>query len=227
MISRASPILIGMAVCVFAGAGFLFAQGVLLTWATASVLVGGYAAACARLLQPRTLVAVRFGIAVTAVVMAVGGAAIGLVVLLGAATAWVVPPLLGLGGAWAWGHRHSWTGAVNAILHDHPTRPCTAQVGTADDRARDGAPQAVPALVQQLLSLQPASTSTTELCGAWQRSYWLLLELPAGPAHTEVTRIRRDLLDELERRDPVGFTRWLHTDPRPGSDPGRFLAAGH
>jgi hypothetical protein len=31
------------------------------------------------------------------------------------------------------------------------------------------------------------------------------------------------LLDAIERRDRDGFTRWLETGARAGSDPGRYL----
>ena len=83
----------------------------------------------------------------------------------------------------------------------------------------------MPPLLAQLPSLNPNSVSTTQLCGAWQRSYWLLLELPPGPSHDELVRIRRHVLDELERRDPSGFGRWLQSEPRAGSHPGHYLIA--
>lgn len=72
--------------------------------------------------------------------------------------------------------------------------------------------------------LVPQELSTQELCLAWRRSYIALLDLPAGYARDEVVRVRKDLLDELERRDPAGFARWLETGARAGSDPGRYLA---
>ncbi len=68
---------------------------------------------------------------------------------------------------------------------------------------------------------------TTALCGAWQRSFRLLRELPPGDMYAEVVELRRALLDELERRDAHGFARWLATGPRAISDPGRFLTTDH
>jgi hypothetical protein len=71
----------------------------------------------------------------------------------------------------------------------------------------------------------PEALATAQLCLAWQRSYFALLDLPPGPAHDEIVRVRERLLDELERRDRDGFTRWLQTGPRAGSNPGHYLAA--
>lgn len=66
------------------------------------------------------------------------------------------------------------------------------------------------------------------LCAAWQRTYWLLQDIPAtSPDRLAVIALRVRLLAELERRDPDGLVRWLHTQTRAGSDPGRYLAADH
>ena len=70
----------------------------------------------------------------------------------------------------------------------------------------------------------PANLSTPQLCVAWQRTYFLLLDLPTAARRSEVVALRERLLDEIEHRDPVGFTRWLTRGPRAGSDPGRYLA---
>jgi len=72
----------------------------------------------------------------------------------------------------------------------------------------------------------PEQLTTLQLCVAWQHSYFALLDFPTGPAYWEVVRVRECLLDELERRDPAGFARWLETGARAGSDPGRYLTAG-
>jgi hypothetical protein len=72
--------------------------------------------------------------------------------------------------------------------------------------------------------IRAEALSTRELCLAWRRSYLTLLDLPPGPARWEIARIRQCLLDELERRDRDGFTRWLDAGARASSDPGRYLS---
>jgi hypothetical protein len=68
-----------------------------------------------------------------------------------------------------------------------------------------------------------ADLSTGELCLAWRRSYLVLIETPFGPGRDAVVSRRRELLDELERRDHAGFVRWIDTGARAASDPGRYL----
>ena len=65
--------------------------------------------------------------------------------------------------------------------------------------------------------------STSELCGAWRRSYWALLDEPDGKGRCTIVHMRQTLLDELERRDANGFGRRLNAGTRAGSDPGRCL----
>ena len=65
--------------------------------------------------------------------------------------------------------------------------------------------------------------STSELCAAWRRSYWALLDEPDGKCRCAIVHLRQTMLDELERRDADGFGRWLKAGARAGSDPGRYL----
>ncbi len=88
--------------------------------------------------------------------------------------------------------------------------------GPAPPRAPPGPAVDVPS--------PPVTRTTSELCAAWQRSYFAMLDIPAGPRRWELVRIREDLLDELERRDHDGFARWLDSGARAGSDPSPFLA---
>lgn len=65
--------------------------------------------------------------------------------------------------------------------------------------------------------------STLELCTALRRSY----RMACWPGEVnEMTRaqVRGHILDEIERRDPVGFSRWMATVPAPGSDPTEHLS---
>jgi hypothetical protein len=42
-------------------------------------------------------------------------------------------------------------------------------------------------------------------------------------ARREIVRRRAEALDELERRDPSGFARWLTAERGPRSDPADFV----
>ncbi|WP_324275897.1 hypothetical protein [Blastococcus brunescens] len=45
-----------------------------------------------------------------------------------------------------------------------------------------------------------------------------------GPVERQaLVRRRAETLDELERRDPAGFARWLAEGPAPGSDPAAYV----
>ena len=90
-------------------------------------------------------------------------------------------------------------------------------------RDRGGAPRSTPDR-PVFLPVVAAEVPTAELCLAWRRSYLSLLDLPPGPARDRVVSLRRELLDELERRDRAGFGRWIDTGARAGSDPGRYLS---
>jgi hypothetical protein len=66
--------------------------------------------------------------------------------------------------------------------------------------------------------------SIEQICLGWQRSYVELHRHPTGSvAWADCGRRRRHYLDELERRDPEGFARWLSAGARAASDPGRFI----
>ena len=105
----------------------------------------------------------------------------GSVALLGTAAAPVFLLLLAGTGAGLWRHRAAWRAYATTL-----TRVPLSPAGTA------------------------AGLNVRALCLAWQRSHASLHGLPAGPARTELVATRERLLDELERRDPVGFRHWLH-----------------
>ena len=127
----------------------------------------------------------------------------GLVELLGPSTASVLVALLVVG-------------VPGALLVQRALRP----VQTAPT-----APTAPPVRID-VPSPVLATLSTPELCLAWRRSYVALGDLPTGPARAELVTLRQSMLDEIERRDPAGFQRWLDAGARAGSDPSRYLAAG-
>jgi hypothetical protein len=83
----------------------------------------------------------------------------------------------------------------------------------------------VPSAPEHPMGSEPAlrRLSTAQLCHALRRSY---APTPGNVLDLNQVRRRGELLDELERRDPAGFSRWLATEPSVGSDPGLYLTPG-
>jgi len=67
------------------------------------------------------------------------------------------------------------------------------------------------------------SLSDTELCWRWRTSFTALQRAVSPTARLGVLETRSALLDELARRDPVGFARWLDGGARAASDPTRYF----
>ena len=68
-----------------------------------------------------------------------------------------------------------------------------------------------------------ADLSTDALGREWLRTAGALgAELRPG-TRQHVVRRRQDTLDELERRDPAGFARWLADGARVDSDPASWM----
>lgn len=204
---------------------------VLIAPAVIALLVGPVAAVTVYNSRPVRALALRIGAAVSAATLVVGVVLAGLVALLGTIALPIVVPLLVAGAIWVRGRRASWLD-----LADHAStapqaawpigRPAAAGT-TASAPSLSGRPtaQLVPL---DLPALDIATVSTPGLCVALRRTYWLLRDLSlGGPQRLVVVGIRGELLEELERRDPTGFGRWLQTEPRAGSDPGRYLTDDH
>jgi hypothetical protein len=80
----------------------------------------------------------------------------------------------------------------------------------------------------ELASLLPpvAVLTTAELGQEWTRTTAVLAG-PLDPAAREALVARREeMLDELERRDPAGFARWLRAGPTLSSDPAGYVHGG-
>ena len=68
-----------------------------------------------------------------------------------------------------------------------------------------------------------AALPTAALGREWLRSTTALTTKLQPAARAAIVRRRQETLDELERRDPDGFARWLAAGPAPGSDPAQFV----
>jgi hypothetical protein len=94
-------------------------------------------------------------------------------------------------------------------------------------RGSRSGPPSVAAAGRPVVVLPPVSSLSTEALGReWVRTTTALAgPLDAGTREAIVVR-RQQTLDELERRDPDGFARWLSGVPLPGSDPSGDLRHG-
>ena len=141
------------------------------------------------------------GFVVAGLVVVIGGAAIALVATLG----------LGLLGA--------------LLVRRRRTRPLRSR-SNGDGGTTLTSTRATPRPPHISLPRPTAALSTAELCRAWRRSYPLLTLVTDPELLDRLARLRGHYLDELERRDPGGFRRWLEAGARAASDPARFVGPG-
>lgn len=71
-----------------------------------------------------------------------------------------------------------------------------------------------------------AALSTPALGREWMRTSAALAGGLGAAARRSIVERREATLDELERRDPGGFARWMSTGPALGSDPSVFVRGG-
>ena len=90
-------------------------------------------------------------------------------------------------------------------------------------RTRGGRAVPGPAVPGSPVLTPVAELSTDALGREWLRTAGALgAELEPG-TRQHVVRRRQDTLDELERRDPAGFARWLADGARVDSDPASWV----
>jgi hypothetical protein len=89
--------------------------------------------------------------------------------------------------------------------------------------AAGGPEQAAP--VSWLL-LPVAGLSTAALGDEWVHTTAALAGRLAPSVRRAIVERREAALDELERRDPAGFARWMAGGPEAGSDPAQFVRGG-
>jgi hypothetical protein len=80
----------------------------------------------------------------------------------------------------------------------------------------------------ELAGLLPPVTvlTTAELGQEWTRTTALLGGPLDAAAREALVARRQETLDELERRDPAGFARWLAAGPTLSSDPAGYVHGG-
>jgi hypothetical protein len=117
--------------------------------------------------------------------------------------------------------------AAGGAVRLHRTR--RAQPAGRDRYARApgaGAAAAAPAPLTGGLESSPAPVavlSTSVLVSEWSRTTAALASRLEPAVRQVVVRRRHEVLDELERRDPAGFARWLAAGAAGQSDPATFV----
>lgn len=120
-------------------------------------------------------------------------------------------------------------GAVGLLLAC--SAPGTARIR---DQVRLGRPKETPGEAKTpsrpapepaTSSVDPAASTLTDeqLCLAWRVSYTAVQRAAGASEAARLAAVRASYLDELERRAPVSFTRWMAAGPRAASDPAPFL----
>lgn len=67
----------------------------------------------------------------------------------------------------------------------------------------------------------------TELCWRWRTTFTALQRSASAVERLRLIETRAALLDEIARRNPVGFSRWLNEGARAASDPARYFRGTH
>lgn len=124
-------------------------------------------------------------------------------------------------------------GAVVALLIVRSVRGRGPVVpSTADRTTHLHHPSAVGPLSSpepsDLASLLPpvVHLTTSELGQEWTRTSAVLAGRLDAAARAALVARRQEALDELERRDPAGFDRWLAAGPTLSSDPAGYVRGG-
>jgi hypothetical protein len=136
----------------------------------------------------------------------------GIVVLAGGAVAVLVSGMAGVTAAAVWILRHRRSGSAGARAPG--TAPATD----------DGDPEPLLAAVRLSGWQPPVGLLPTSVLGSeWLRTTSVLGRPVEPAARQEIVRRRQETLDELERRDPAGFARWLAAGAAADSDPADFV----
>jgi hypothetical protein len=128
---------------------------------------------------------------------------------------------------------------VRAVLRARPTRPAalapqaapappvTSSPDAAGLPSLSGPPDVPGPSLDPAGLLAPVWTLPTPVLGQeWLSTTAALAGLLDPAARASLVRRREEMLDELERRDPDGFARWLAVGPAGDSDPADHVHGG-
>jgi hypothetical protein len=216
-------VLAGGVVLVLAGGLALRGSGLIAVGA-AGVLAGCLAAGMAHEHPERDRMAMLES-AVLAFGCTVGGLLVlcGTAALLGSGPTAVLTGILALAASVVWVLRRR---RAERRTDPHPvaaTSPAPVAPWLAGTKPAPARAEPLPADVARLLLPPVTQLSTRALGREWVRTTAALAGRLEPVVRALLVRRREDVLDELERRDPVGFDRWLAAGPEPGSDPADWL----
>jgi Ca2+/Na+ antiporter len=107
----------------------------------------------------------------------------------------------------------------NATAHAHP-QPAPPQSDADADSPLEPPLGNAPWLVSA-----PDLLDDRSLCLAWRTTYVALQQALSTPRRLRLVQRRQDLMDELERRNGIGFAAWLASGPRAAGDPSKYIVA--
>ena len=139
-------------------------------------------------------------------------------VLAGGVTAAVLAGAAAVAGIAVWIARTPKQGARPLAVPPTPSGNIAAPVTPLRPAVPLRHPSAAPAQLPPVGAL-----STEELGREWLEGTTALAGRLEPAVRTAIVRRRQDALDELERRDPEGFLRWLTTGPVLDRDPAAFV----
>jgi hypothetical protein len=107
-------------------------------------------------------------------------------------------------------------------------RRSDAEAARAGARRKRPKPEVAPlSLLVDPADVGPVSGLSTPALGLeWLRTSAALAGALDAASRRAIVERREATLDELERRDPDGFGRWLALGPEPDSDPAAFVRSG-
>ena len=114
-------------------------------------------------------------------------------------------------------------GALRRWLRSMP-RPSQAQMDAVVRALANASPGFVPV---GLPATQALPSTDEQLCNDWCASYRAMEATYSGRKFTRLVEDRGGYLDELERRNPAGFTAWLASGPTPAENPLPYLSSAH